>query len=348
MEIVVPELVRIKPQALQRLGKYLRTSNCSEIALFWGDGLKQLFNSTVEVSLQSSGITVLHEKNVNTTSIEEIFENSLDVPSATSAIVAIGGGQVIDYCKYISFITKKRLFTVPTIISNDSFCSPVASLYVRNKKRSISTNLPYSVIIDTDILQNAPQKYIFSGMGDLLCKTTAIFDWKLSYKKTGEYVNDFSVVIVRTALDAFINFPDKDLSNPDYIRTIGSSLMMTGIAMEIAGISRPASGSEHLISHAYDKISKSPSLHGIQTGIAAYAVSFVQKETHNEIRKSMESCGFDKFAAENPLNREELITAVRHAPSIKENFYTILSQPGALEEIINFINSDELMRSMTV
>ncbi|MDA3900443.1 MAG: iron-containing alcohol dehydrogenase family protein [Spirochaetes bacterium] len=348
MEIVVPELVRIKPQALQRIGKYLRTSDCNDIALFWGEGLQDLFRKTVIVSLESSGISIVHETVVDTTSIEEIFDTSLDIPSGASAVVAIGGGQVIDYCKYIAFILKKKLFTIPTIISNDSFCSPVASLYVKDKKRSISTHLPFSVVIDTDILQNAPRKYIYSGMGDLLCKTTAIYDWKLSYKKTGEYVNDFSVIIVRTALDAFLNYPVKDLENSDYVRTIASSLMMTGIAMEIAGTSRPASGSEHLISHAYDKLSSSPSLHGIQTGVAAYAVSAVQKETHNMVKESIVSCGFLQYVQENPLNREDLITAVRHAPSMKENFYTVLSQANAIEEVIEFILSDDLMREMAV
>lgn len=138
--------------------------------------------------------------------------------------------------------------------------------------------------MDTAIIKNSPVRFLYSGIGDLLCKITAIFDWKLAFKKTGETVDDFAAVISSNAVDTFRYYQDKRLNNPEYFGVIACYLLMNGIAMEIARSSRPASGSEHLISHAFDKHSKEESLHGLQVGVASYAVSFLQQVTHETVK----------------------------------------------------------------
>lgn len=346
MEIVVPSLLRIKPNALFKLGKYLRSDGLSNIALFYGEGLKELFHATVDVSLASSEIKVLHEGVARSNDIETIFQESLGMPSKLDAIVAIGGGKVIDCCKYLALIRQTPLVSVPTLISNDGFASPFSSLVVKGARRTVKTVIPHSVILDTDIIRKAPEAFHYSGIGDLFCKFTSVFDWKLAFKKRGEDVNDFAAIICRNAADTFFYYPDKDPQNLEFQRVVASSLLMAGIAMEIAGSSRPASGSEHLISHAYDRISAKPSLHGLQVGVASYAVSHVQGETFEPVRKSILDSGFLSFLEKNPLNRAEFIEAVKFAPNVKEDFYTILSERGAMEKLLAFIEQDELMQKM--
>ncbi|MBN1499941.1 MAG: iron-containing alcohol dehydrogenase family protein [Spirochaetes bacterium] len=348
MEINVPTLVRVKPGAMMKIGKYLRMEKFKNIALFYGTGIKPLFGEKIDISLLSSEIHKIYESEESPHLINDIFDISLRIPSGTDAVVAVGGGRVIDVCKYIAFVNKLPMVSVPTAVSNDAFCASSSSLIVNGKRKTVKTVLPYGVIVDTFVLQNAPVAFLYSGMGDLFCKITSLFDWKLAYKNSGVEINDFAKVMTNNAVDAFIYYKDKDIKNLEFIRIIASSLMLSGIAMEIAGSSRPGSGSEHLISHAYDKVAEKPSAHGLQVGVSAYGVSFLQGDTYEQLKKVIAECGFFSYLKENPLSRRDLIEAVKFAPGIKENYYTILSESGSIEKLIDFIENDEMMQQMAV
>jgi glycerol-1-phosphate dehydrogenase [NAD(P)+] len=346
MEITVPSLLRIKPNALHKLGKYLRSDRFMNVALFYGEGLKPMLAQTVEISLESSEIKVAHEGVATSNDIELIFQDSLKLPQKLDAIVAIGGGKVIDCCKYLALLKQIPLVSVPTLISNDGFSSPFSSLVVKGARRTVRTVIPHSVILDTAIIRAAPEAFFYSGIGDLFCKFTSVFDWKLAFNRRGEPVNDFAATICSNAADTFFYYPNKHPQDLDFLRVMSSSLMMAGIAMEIAGSSRPASGSEHLISHAYDRLAEKPSLHGLQVGVASYAVSHLQGETHELLKRSIEESGFRAFVEKNPLSRRDFIEAAKFAPSVKEDFYTVLSERGAIENLLAFIEKDDLMRVM--
>lgn len=346
MEINVPNILRIKPDALYKIGKYLRINGFDNVTIFYGEGIKDIFGSKIEISFVSSEIRVLREEVVKDNDIDLAFNSAKSLPSRTKAIVAIGGGKALDYCKYVAFISQIPLVSVPTIISNDGFCSPLSSLVVDGKRKTVKTVLPYGVIVDTEVLRNAPRRFLFSGMGDLFCKITSVFDWKLAYKNAGVFVNDFAAVISRNAVDTFIYYNDKNPDSTEFIGIIASSLLMNGIAMEIAGSSRPASGSEHLISHAYDRFDSKPSLHGLQVGVASYAVSFLQGDTHELLKKVIVDCGFKDFMTENKLSKTDFIKAVQYAPEIKEDFYTVLSEKDSVERLVNFVESDTLINEM--
>lgn len=348
MEIHVPSLLRNKPNAFYKLGKYLRTSGFNEVSVFWGLGLKELLGNDLKISFESSEIKTSYEQIVESNDVDNIFAASKIQPSKTSAFVGIGGGKVLDFCKYLGTVSKKPVVCVPTILSNDSFCSPGVSLVVDGKRKSLRSQVPYGVIIDQAIICGSPRHFMISGIGDLFAKITAVFDWKLSYKNTREYVNDFAVEIVTNAVDNFVHFPNKSLDDMTYIGTIARSLLMCGMAMEIAGSSRPASGSEHLISHAYDLQAAKPTLHGVQVGVASYAVSFAQGKTHEAVKNIMLESGFFEFVKQNPLDLGDFLTAVKSANKVKENFYTVLSREGVLEQVCEFCRTDELAKQMLV
>lgn len=348
MEIVVPSLLRIKPDALHKIGKYLRVCGYTDVALILGEGVRDMFSGVMNISLESSEIGVVYEQIASTNNIDDSFETSKKIPQTAKAIVAIGGGKAIDYAKFAGSVTQLPVVSVPTVISNDGFCSPLSSMTVDGRRRTVKTKIPDSVIVDTAIIMKSPEKFLYSGVGDLFCKITSVFDWKLSYKKTGEYVNDFAAVVSKNAVDTFINYRDKNFSNIEYIGIIASSLLMTGLAMEIAGSSRPASGSEHLISHAYDKFSANLSMHGLQVGVASYAVSYLQGATYNMLKSVVVETGFVSFMEKNPLNRKDFISAIHHAQEIKENYYTILSEKESVDKLVDFTENDPLMKKMTV
>lgn len=342
MEISIPTLLRIKPNAIYKIGKYLRKQDFTRIALFFGDGLKEMFNEQLTISFDSSEIGVMHEETVTTNEVEAIFKSAYTIPKNVQAIVAIGGGKAIDYCKYIAFILQLPIISVPTSISNDGFASPGASLLVNGKRRTLKAKIPYGVVIDTDIIKKSPQHYTYSGIGDLISKYTAIYDWKLAYRMVQEPVNDFAVLISSNAVEIMVSYRKKDMEDLEFLRLICGCLVMSGVAMEVSGSSRPASGSEHLISHAYDMTAKKPSLHGLQVGVATYAVSWLQNNSEHEIiKKVLEDTGFVKYVSENPLDREDFMEAIRIAPSVKDNYYTILSEKENIDRLIEFVKTDE-------
>jgi glycerol-1-phosphate dehydrogenase [NAD(P)+] len=120
--------------------------------------------------------------------------------------------------------------------------------------------------------------------------------------------------------------------------------MLNGISMEICGSSRPASGSEHLISHALDTYSSRPRLHGLQVGVATYIVSLLQGANTERIAALFEETGFWDAIAQDPFSRSEWLDAVRVAPSIKEGFYTVLSSRDVLPEVERILFEDHHLK----
>lgn len=342
MQISIPSILRIKPNALYKLGKYLRKANMDKVAIFWGEGIKDIFYDSIYISLESSEIMVSYEETISDNEISKLFESSFSLPANVEAIVAVGGGKVIDYCKYMAYIKHLPIMSVPTSISNDGFASPMSSIYVKGKRKSLKAKIPESVIVDTRVVKNSPARFIYSGIGDLVSNITAIYDWKLAVKQTEGAINDFAALVSNSAVENFMNYHNKDINDIELIRLISGSLVMNGISMEISQSSRPSSGSEHLISHAYDLYAKNPTLHGIQVGVATYCISYIQQNSQFEnIKKVFEETGFFKFVEENPLDREDFIKAVDMAKNMKENFYTILSKEGSIENLKKFIEEDE-------
>jgi glycerol-1-phosphate dehydrogenase [NAD(P)+] len=116
--------------------------------------------------------------------------------------------------------------------------------------------------------------------------------------------------------------------------------MLNGIAMEVCNSTRPASGSEHLLSHALDRISARPRLHGLQVGVAAYIISRLQGMQTDTIFSLFNATGFWDVIRADPFSRAEWLEAARLAPTIKKEFYTVLSTRDCLSEISLMLKND--------
>ncbi|MGC4067483.1 MAG: iron-containing alcohol dehydrogenase [Polyangiaceae bacterium] len=128
-----------------RIGKYLRLSEFTEVAILWGEGLKDRFGATIGVSLDATDVSVAFEAVAQSHDIETLFRLSLRIPPRVKAIVAVGGGRAIDCAKYIGHLLQKPVVVVPTAISNDGFCSPFSSLLVEGNRRTVRTVLPEGI-----------------------------------------------------------------------------------------------------------------------------------------------------------------------------------------------------------
>jgi glycerol-1-phosphate dehydrogenase [NAD(P)+] len=340
-QISIPTLVRVKEGTLDRLGVYLGRDGRRAVAVLVSKGLQSPIPDRVANALKADGIETAAWIEVSDNEVESSAHLFAELPSKVSAIVGVGGGKALDVAKYVGFLGRLPYYAVPTSLSNDGFCSPQSSLTIRGKRRSLPAALPFGVIIDTAVCLNAPRVLTHSGVGDLVAKFTAVRDWKLAFHQNGEPVNDFSALLSDGSIHAYLSHPRFDLEG---VRLLATALMLNGISMEMCGSSRPASGSEHLISHALDTISARPRLHGLQVGIATYIVSILQGTNTGRIVELFDATGFWTAISEDPFSRSEWLQAIRAAPSVKEGFYTILSSRNVLPEVENILAQDPRLK----
>lgn len=336
-QISIPTLVRIKPDSIDNIGIYARRNQFFKLMLLTSEGLDPSLIERVKQSFAREPITLLNEVRVSSSDLETAQAIFQSMPQSTNAIIGLGGGKALDVAKYVSFLSRIPYISMPTSLSNDGFCSPQSSLEYKKKRRSYSSVMPYGVVIDTRVCMEAPEILWHSGVGDLVAKITAAYDWKLAHKIKGIQLDDFSELLSDATVFQFMARPKRDLEG---IRLLGTALLLNGIAMEICGSSRPASGSEHLISHALDSISKKPRLHGLQVGIASYVISRLQGHGTERISELFDATGFWDAVRKDPFIKSEWLEAFRLAPNIKSDFYTVLSERDCFKEFKEILDHD--------
>lgn len=193
-----------------------------------------------------SGKTVLIP---NEASIERIREN-LD---GADLILGIGSGVIQDLCKYVSFFAQIPYMIVATAPSMDGYASSGAAMILKGMKETVSAGLPRAIIADTDVLKNAPLDMIKAGYGDIIGKFSALCDWKLSAALNGEYfcqyIYDTTYQMIKNTLNTAKGLLTRD---EESVKALMEALTVVGIMMSFAGSSRPASGSEHHLSHFFE------------------------------------------------------------------------------------------------
>ena len=334
-------LFRSGKGALENLGEYIRAGGMKKAVIYFGNGLVEMFGVKVMDSLKESGIEVLEYRELDSVRIEDIVELAFSIDAKAQVIVGLGGGKVIDAAKYAAYLRKLPFLSVPTSASSDGFSSASASLTVDGRRTSVPARMAYGIVADTDVIKSAPVKYLYSGIGDMVSKITALYDW--AYEDRGGYavMNDFAVMIAKKAVNSFVRTPFQSIQEELFLRELLDSLAMSGIANEIAGSSAPTSGSEHLISHALDKLLEQPGLHGIQVGIATYLMSRVQDHRYKRVDTIFTDTGFWEHVASLGLNREDYERAIDLAPSVKPFRHTYLHEEKYRELAKKILREDE-------
>ncbi len=344
-QIHIPTLVRIKEGAVDRVGVYARRNGFSHVVVLHSEGLPPNLLERLHEGLKAEDVSVMHSWPVQEACFEQARKIFPGIPARTRAIVGFGGGKALDVAKYIAFLTGVPCISVPTSLSNDGICSPQSSLTLDGRRKSLPSAMPFGIVIDTKVCLAAPEVLWLSGIGDLVAKLTAIFDWKLAFHASGTPIDDFAALLSDATVFQFIARPNHDLQG---MRFLGTALMLNGIAMGVCGSSRPASGSEHLISHALDALGGTPLLHGLQVGVATYLVSLLQKQSSETIATLFQKTGFWRVVESNPFHRADWLEAIRRAPRIKEDFYTVLSSRDCLPEAEEYLRNDPFLRKCVV
>jgi len=198
-------------------------------------------------------------------------------------IIACGSGSINDLTGYASYKMGEPYSVLATAPSMDGYASSVASITAEGVKQTYNTAPAEAIFADIEVLRKAPLDLILAGYGDLLGKTTSLLDWKLADILFNEYYCEKAVSIVKNELKNIIQLLKKgNIRAAENIETLIKGLIYSGIAMLMVDSSRPASGSEHHISHYLEMFGEKENIdlpyHGIKVGIGTlFTTSFYLK-----------------------------------------------------------------------
>ena len=175
------------------------------------------------------------------------------VSDTTDLILGVGSGVIQDLCKFVSFNRNLPYFIVATAPSMDGYASTGAAMIMGNMKVTYNAHVPHTIIADVDILKDAPMEMIRSGYGDIIGKLSCLNDWRLAAAVNNEYFCQYVYDLTMDMVDSIKN-DGQLLQKRDVcaVRRLTEALIGVGIAMAYVGNSRPASGSEHHLSHFFE------------------------------------------------------------------------------------------------
>lgn len=286
-------------------------------------------------------------------------------------LIAVGSGTIHDTTRYCATQRKIPFVACPTAASVDGFCSTVCAMTWGGFKKTLIGQAPVLVLADIDVIKEAPPALALSGVGDILGKYTALADWKIAHVLTGEHLCPMIEELTREAVVA-VHGCCRELAgkDPKSFERLTYGLLLSGLAMQLMGNSRPASGAEHHISHIIEMEPeplgvKSPGLHGEKVGAATAIVSGVYHElagkeditevfgdyppvTEELIRKVYGDRLYDSIAAENQndcaagmtaekvaAHWEEIREIIREIPTREElmGLYREIGAKATLEDL---------------
>ncbi|MEM0225746.1 MAG: sn-glycerol-1-phosphate dehydrogenase [Thermofilaceae archaeon] len=332
-EIELPAKVIVGSGALKQLPPLLGSFAYEKVVVFTGPHVGP------RVGFSVAELLLREEFEVHTGVIEGSDREGLEkarglVQSIRPDVaIAVGGGRVIDVTKYVAYIFNIPFVSVPTSVSHDGIASPAVSLKdVNGYPISKFVKPPIAIVADIDVIAQAPRRLLASGFGDIIGKFTSVRDAILARKIKGEYVGDYSLALARMSASMVAkNAEAIARQEPEGISILVEAAISCGVAMAIAGSSRPCSGSEHAFSHALDIVyPEKQSLHGEQVGVGTIMMAYLHGIDWRRIRRLLRVVGAPTNCEELGVPPKAIIEALKLAHKVRDR-YTILGEGGLSE-----------------
>ena len=324
--VACPLAIEVRNGAVAALPGLLsdgRISAGGHVAVVVGPGLGEEVVAEVKPALANS---VIHSVSGGSIAaalelVEELREGSHD------AVVGIGGGRTLDVAKYAASQAGLPMVSVATNLAHDGIASPVASLDDdEGRKGSYGVHIPIAVVVDLDYVRRSPEEQLRSGIGDALSNLSALADWVLAAEERGEPIDGLAAAFARSGAESLLGATD-DTGSDAFHRTLAEALVLSGLAMAVAGSSRPCSGACHEISHAIDELFPEQASHGEQVAVGALFASFLREDgLFAVLDGALGRRGVARLPQDLGLSDEQFAAAVAHAPSTRPDRYTILER----------------------
>ncbi len=269
------EFCLIEAGCLKDIQKYLEVNGLNGYSVAVYD--ENTYKATADRHLQVDLEIVLSPDNLhaNEHGVDLLFNQ---LPEKAGYLIAVGSGTIHDITRYCAYRKGIDFVSCPTAASVDGFCSSVAAMTWHGCKKTLTAVAPKIVIADTEIIKNAPLHLAKSGFGDMVGKYVALTEWKIARILTGEYYCERIARMTYEATQAVIESIDGILKGEESAyEKLMYGLLMSGLAMQMTGNSRPASGAEHHVSHFIEMKPKGleiafEAMHGEKVGVGTLLV----------------------------------------------------------------------------
>lgn len=275
---------------------------------------------------------------------ENSFEEAMELAKHicmedVEVIIGMGGGKVLDVAKYAGFVGKIPYICVPTTLSNDSLSSPVAVLGTEgDERKTLKCAIPAGIVVDVNVIMGAPVSHLQSGIGDTISKYTALYDWKLDAAHRRDRVDDFSYLLSDMALSSLCYNEEKSLKSKEFIKILTQSLVLGGLAMEIAGNSRPCSGSEHLFCHSLEENHEEIQIsHGMAVALGSLVSCRLQGRDVKRLEAVLRAYGMDMDPMNWGITKEIFTDAWLRAADTRKDRHTVLNETTLTKELFDGI-----------
>ncbi|HMD79270.1 MAG TPA: NAD(P)-dependent glycerol-1-phosphate dehydrogenase [Nitrososphaerales archaeon] len=319
----LPTKVLIGDGVLSKLGEFVEESaGPRKIVIASGSNVQSKVKEAVDSAIGPKGVWV-EVAAADMENVDRVMRRS----SGASCIIGVGGGKSVDVGKLAAFKRHLPFYSVPTSASHDGIASPFASLKGLDRPYSIMAKPPVGILADIEVIASAPRRLLASGCGDLVSKLTAVKDWQLAHKVTGEYYGSYSASLALMSAHVVLDGSKRiGKFGRESVRDLVEALISTGVAAGIAGSSRPCSGSEHLFSHYLDLMAPDKGLHGEKCGIGTIMMAKLHRLDWREVRAALRNVGAPVTAGEIGVDDSEVTESLVKASSIRPDRYTILSK----------------------
>jgi glycerol-1-phosphate dehydrogenase [NAD(P)+] len=326
--VLTPLAIEISSGALDRLAEVLTAAHVQNdrLAVVVGPGMGEALSAQIRPQLPDVDFYT-----IDAGTFDAAMSLAMTLKThAYGAVIGVGGGKVIDTVKCAATQLGMPMIAAPTSLAHDGVASPVSTLRRGETSVSYGVHIPLAVVVDLDVVARSPRQQLRSGVGDAISNLSACADWQLSHAVTGEAVDGLALSLAQTGANAVLHHPG-DVRDQDFQATLAQALIQGGIAMAMAGSSRPCSGACHEITHAIEALHPGATTHGIGAGLGALFATFLRQradprfaDTFARMTTTLKRHGLPLTPAGIGLTDEQFVAVVEHAPSTRPGRITIL------------------------